>query len=628
MAKHRKARAENKTQALAFSTRLLMLGGTCASIGAYYFLSQSEQAQERGLVSDTHAGMTTVLETLPSLVVPAFSFLSLLASAHHAGQQNTVRNVAPIVAANFLEHIPLIVANDDKESSLPVSWFEGITTKFRQIITDACAALDYNVAVIIHDTEKAIQHYERAATRGHAQAQLQLGIIYHLGERVPQDEAKAVEWYQKAADQDIDLAQFILGSLYYTGQGVPKDDVKAALFWQKAADQGYITAKVNLGVMYFNGEGVSKDNVKAISLWQQAADQGDADAQFLLGVRYVDGQGVDQDYAKAALLWQQAAAQNHAKAQFFLGVLYFNGQGVPKDEAMAISLWQQAADQNHADALFNLGAIYANGQGVFQDYAKAISFWKKAVDKGHMVAKLMLSHNDLEAFPDGGEIFFWYSKDRLMPKAKFDLDWMSIIGKNQDTKAFAWWQKGADLGYVQAQYRLALSYDEGRGVPKDPVNAKKWYQKAADQGHERALLRIQEMKQEQKDKLNPPFPVRLFHLFNDLLNSAVQLSKQSPVTVKSLLSSYLSSTNAAYVTIENGIVHAGLKIFLNWDQISAERKTYVDDLLERYANNCAPAAVKRNSKNEIISLEFENESVIEGFRQQLTKEPSSKVVFK
>ena len=42
----------------------------------------------------------------------------------------------------------------------------------------------------------------------------------------------------------------------------------------------------------------------------------------------------------------------------------------------------------------------------------------------------------------------------------------------------------AEDGYVQAQYNLALMYEDGEWVEKNDEQAVKWYRKAAEQGHE------------------------------------------------------------------------------------------------------------------------------------------------
>lgn len=41
----------------------------------------------------------------------------------------------------------------------------------------------------------------------------------------------------------------------------------------------------------------------------------------------------------------------------------------------------------------------------------------------------------------------------------------------------------AEKGEVVAQYHLALMFDMGRGVDRNPLEAEKWYRKAAEQGY-------------------------------------------------------------------------------------------------------------------------------------------------
>ena len=47
-------------------------------------------------------------------------------------------------------------------------------------------------------------------------------------------------------------------------------------------------------------------------------------------------------------------------------------------------------------------------------------------------------------------------------------------------------KKSAELGYAKAQFSLARSLQNGKGIDKNIEEAKKWYQKASDQGLARA----------------------------------------------------------------------------------------------------------------------------------------------
>jgi hypothetical protein len=70
--------------------------------------------------------------------------------------------------------------------------------------------------------------------------------MYERGQGVSQDYAQAVEWYRKAADRGNAVAQNNLGIMYEEGQGVPQDSTQAVEWYRKAADQGSTSAKENL----------------------------------------------------------------------------------------------------------------------------------------------------------------------------------------------------------------------------------------------------------------------------------------------------------------------------------------------------------------------------------------------
>lgn len=64
-------------------------------------------------------------------------------------------------------------------------------------------------------------------------------------------------------------------------------------------------------------------------------------------------------------------------------------------------------------------------------------------------------------------------------------------GVTQDlTKAVEWYTKAAEQGYAKAQYNLGNSYYKGEGVKKDEAIAVQWYMKAAQQGHAKAQAKL------------------------------------------------------------------------------------------------------------------------------------------
>lgn len=51
-------------------------------------------------------------------------------------------------------------------------------------------------------------------------------------------------------------------------------------------------------------------------------------------------------------------------------------------------------------------------------------------------------------------------------------------------EAIYWFRKAAEQDYAEAQNCLAVIYESGEGVTRDPEKAEMWYRKAAEQGYE------------------------------------------------------------------------------------------------------------------------------------------------
>ncbi|MCK9394463.1 MAG: DnaJ domain-containing protein [Methylobacter sp.] len=102
------------------------------------------------------------------------------------------------------------------------------------------AKVIFQRAYDLHDQGRyaeALSLYRHLAEQGYAKAQFKLGLMYELGQSVPQDYTQAFDWYLKAAEQDDANAQYNVAIKYKTGQGVTQDDTKAAYWYRKAAEQ-------------------------------------------------------------------------------------------------------------------------------------------------------------------------------------------------------------------------------------------------------------------------------------------------------------------------------------------------------------------------------------------------------
>lgn len=99
------------------------------------------------------------------------------------------------------------------------------------------------------DVNKAFHFCERAAAKGHALAQTNMGMMYlRAFGRVEQNGAMAAKYFRKAAEQGDCDAQFNLAWMYQRGRGVAKDKKAASFWYSRAADQGHVQARKLLGL--------------------------------------------------------------------------------------------------------------------------------------------------------------------------------------------------------------------------------------------------------------------------------------------------------------------------------------------------------------------------------------------
>jgi TPR repeat protein len=201
------------------------------------------------------------------------------------------------------------------------------------------------------DDRDELRRTRRAAGRGCAVAQSNLGFMHFRGAGVRQDYAEAERWFRLAAEQGNADAQHNLGGLHASGTIVAKDYVEAERWFRLAAAQGHAGAQTNLGAMYANGIGVVQDDAEAERWFRLAAAQGNAEAQYNLGAMYCGRSGAAKDYATAVKWYGLAASQGHTDAQYVLGAMYGNGTGVAQDYVQA-HMW------------FNLAAISGNGESM------------------------------------------------------------------------------------------------------------------------------------------------------------------------------------------------------------------------------------------------------------------------
>ncbi len=105
-------------------------------------------------------------------------------------------------------------------------------------VTEAASTASEQIAIDLgsSDQRSSVQRSanERSAGQLSADQRRQMGVRYHNGEDVPQNDTQAVRWFLRAAEQGHVTAQATLGAYYWAGRGVPSD-LSKAYFWSALA---------------------------------------------------------------------------------------------------------------------------------------------------------------------------------------------------------------------------------------------------------------------------------------------------------------------------------------------------------------------------------------------------------
>jgi TPR repeat protein len=125
------------------------------------------------------------------------------------------------------------------------------------------------------DYSGAVAIWRPLAEKGDADAAFNLGQAYRLGRGVPTNLAAAQTWFERAAEKGHLDAQATLGLLLFQN-----NQQSGGLKWLKAAaEQGEARALLVYGTALFNGDGVTQDPILGYAYVSRAAAQGLAPAK-------------------------------------------------------------------------------------------------------------------------------------------------------------------------------------------------------------------------------------------------------------------------------------------------------------------------------------------------------------
>ena len=235
------------------------------------------------------------------------------------------------------------------------------------------------------------------AEKGHAKAQLLLGILHYQGHGVEKSIDQAVDWIKQAVEQGLLAAQVVLSEIYVD----TKQNDLAIQMLQKAAERGHSLSQIFLALYYETGvPWLPRDEAKGFEWLLKAAEAGEPFAMGQVADRYrlgvevtLDGAAVMPDIVEA-IRWAFAAAErNDPVGQYLLGDIYtyqFGSSHFTNPEK-GIVWYRRAAEQGHLVAQHELAGSYRHGHGVSKDLVTAY-MWAKLAGRnvlfGHHIRKL------------------------------------------------------------------------------------------------------------------------------------------------------------------------------------------------------------------------------------------------
>lgn len=210
---------------------------------------------------------------------------------------------------------------------------------------------------------------------------------------------------------------------------------------------------------------------EARQILQKLSDRSYPYAQYYLADGYASGlfnKGVE-DNDRAFPLFVAASKHGHAEAGYRAALCYEFGWGSRKDLHKAVQFYRQSASKNHPGAMSRLGKACLTGEmGLANRYREGVKWLKRAAE----------------------------SADFQYNSAPYELGLLHETGFGDDifkdeSYAAQLFTQSADLGHVEANYRLGDSYEHGKlSCPRDPALSVHFYTGAAQRGHPLAMMAL------------------------------------------------------------------------------------------------------------------------------------------
>jgi len=141
------------------------------------------------------------------------------------------------------------------------------------------------------------------------------------------------------------------------------------------------------------------------------------------------------------------------------------------------------AESGNAEAQYWLAHVYDTGRLLPQDKVNASLWYQKSADQGYAPAKYAVCLTHANQDPFESERCMWRAAETGVPEAQF---WLAVafdqhrFGITDEQEALKWFKQAAERGNPDAQVELGSHYEDGDGVEQNYALAAQWYRKAAE----------------------------------------------------------------------------------------------------------------------------------------------------
>lgn len=234
---------------------------------------------------------------------------------------------------------------------------------------------------------------------------------------------------------------------------------------------------------------MTKDNEDEIRKDSDPETQFQYALKHYMGVKLIHGKRAYVNHEEAFKWFKVAAEKEHPKALYYLAMMFEKGEHVDVDVNESLKYYQKSSKVGFGPASAYLGLQFDSGKQVKRDVVKAFQYFELAIQQGEVSAnyfkgKYLLS-GELKGgrqIKEGMRCFETSAQIGYVP-AQYDLAMMFMEGvdtlQNYE-KGIYWLTEAAKKDSQKAQNKLAHCYYYGTGVDVNMSGAYGWWRRAAE----------------------------------------------------------------------------------------------------------------------------------------------------